>query len=84
MPADHPDDTWLSNADLAARYHTDESTIRYWRHAGTGPKGTRIGRRTLYRLADVVAWEREREQAEPARRERESEQKKAARQARTA
>ncbi len=84
MPDNPADDAWLSNADLAERYHTDESTIRYWRHAGTGPKGTRIGRKTLYRLADVLTWEREREQAEPARRERESAQKKAARQARTA
>lgn len=75
MPDLPADDTWLTTADMAARYHTDEGTIRYWRHTRYGPKGTLFGRRVLYRLTDVIAWEREREAGEPARRERESAQK---------
>lgn len=55
------DDRWLTTADLAARYHTEPSTIRYWRHTGYGPEGTRFGRRVLYKEADVLAWEKQKE-----------------------
>jgi predicted DNA-binding transcriptional regulator AlpA len=30
--------------------------LRYWRHIGQGPKGTKFGRRVLYRRSDVDAW----------------------------
>ena len=53
---------WLNTADLAARFRTDQGTIRYWRHTGFGPKGTPFGRRVLYRLTDVERWEAERAQ----------------------
>lgn len=32
------------------------NTLRYWRQKGTGPTSTRIGRRVVYRAADVQAW----------------------------
>lgn len=32
------------------------STLRHWRQANTGPKSARIGRRVVYREADVEAW----------------------------
>jgi predicted DNA-binding transcriptional regulator AlpA len=32
------------------------ATLRYWRHLGTGPRSFRLGRRVVYRLADVRAW----------------------------
>jgi predicted DNA-binding transcriptional regulator AlpA len=32
------------------------ATLRYWRHLGTGPRSFRLGRRVVYRLADVGAW----------------------------
>jgi predicted DNA-binding transcriptional regulator AlpA len=32
------------------------STLRYWRHLGTGPHSFRLGRRVVYRRADVTAW----------------------------
>jgi hypothetical protein len=57
---------WLSTADLAERYRTDQGTIRYWRMQGTGPKGTVFGRRVLYRLSDVEQWEKAKEQAQHA------------------
>jgi len=55
------EDRWLTTADLAVRYHTEPSTIRYWRHTGYGPEGTRFGRRVLYKEADVIAWEKQKE-----------------------
>jgi predicted DNA-binding transcriptional regulator AlpA len=32
------------------------ATLRYWRHLGTGPNSFRLGRRVLYRRADLRAW----------------------------
>lgn len=32
------------------------ATLRYWRHLGTGPQSFRLGRRVLYRYADLIAW----------------------------
>ena len=32
------------------------AALRYWRHLGTGPRSFRLGRRVVYRLADVRAW----------------------------
>lgn len=74
---------WLATDELAARFHTDPATIRYWRHTGYGPPGTLFGKRVLYRLADVIAWEAQREADEPERREREA-ARKARRQAEAA
>jgi Helix-turn-helix domain len=57
-----PDDPWLTTKQVADRYpHTSESTVRYWRHMGTGPRGVKIGRKVLYRLSAVLAWEHQRE-----------------------
>jgi hypothetical protein len=39
---------FFTTEDVAARYHTAASTVRYWRHIGYGPKGTKVGRRYLY------------------------------------
>ncbi|MEZ0490785.1 helix-turn-helix transcriptional regulator [Kineococcus sp. TBRC 1896] len=48
--------TLLTTADVARIARTGESTVRYWRHLGTGPRGFKVGRRVLYRPADVEAW----------------------------
>lgn len=47
----------LVTAEVAARYRTTPSTVRYWRHTGYGPKGVKVGRRVLYDEADLLAWE---------------------------
>jgi predicted DNA-binding transcriptional regulator AlpA len=33
-----------------------EATLRFWRHEGRGPKSAKLGRRVVYREADVLAW----------------------------
>lgn len=34
-----------------------EATLRFWRHAGVyGPPSAKLGRRVVYREADVEAW----------------------------
>ena len=46
----------LTTAEVAAITRAPEATVRYWRHAGTGPASFRIGRRVVYREQDVQRW----------------------------
>jgi hypothetical protein len=48
---------WLTTNDLAERLRTVPGTVRYWRYAGVGPRGVKIGRRVLYDLTEVERWE---------------------------
>ena len=54
------DTDFLTTAEVARRYRTALSTIRYWRSIGYLKAGTRYGRRTLFRQEDLDAWDRER------------------------
>jgi DNA-binding transcriptional MerR regulator len=63
----NPDDL-LTAAEVAQIMRSPVSTLRYWRHLGTGPHSFRLGRRVVYRRADVTA--RPLEQAQAARAER--------------
>lgn len=56
---------YLTTAELAARFRAAPSTIRYWRHVGYGPKGTRFGRKVLYHVADVRNWEAQQVKQDP-------------------
>ena len=38
-----------------------EATLRNWRVIGKGPRFIRVGRNVRYRLADIIAWEADRE-----------------------
>jgi Helix-turn-helix domain len=62
MPASP--DPWLTSNEVAARLRQPESTVRYWRMQGRGPRGTRIGRRVLYRTSEVERFEAELERAQ--------------------
>ena len=46
----------LTTSEVARDLRQPESTVRYWRHIGYGPPSFKIGRRVLYREADVTAW----------------------------
>ncbi len=46
----------LTIDEAAALLRTPKATLRYWRHLGTGPASFRLGRRVVYRSADVEAW----------------------------
>ena len=59
------EDRWLSTREVGERLNgIPEGTVRYWRSIGYGPPGTKFGRRVLYRLSDVIAWEKAKEAAE--------------------
>jgi hypothetical protein len=43
----------ISTKELSQRWDIPESTLRYWRCAGTGPPYVKLGGRIKYDLADV-------------------------------
>jgi predicted DNA-binding transcriptional regulator AlpA len=51
----------LTTAEVALMLRAPASTVRYWRYLGTGPRGFKLGRRVVYRCADVHAWLAEQE-----------------------
>ena len=58
MP-DHPasrDAELLTITEAADVLRAPVATLRYWRHLGTGPNSFRLGRRVLYRRADLHTW----------------------------
>ena len=42
-------------------------SLRFYRHAGKGPKSFRLGNRVVYKKADVEAWIEQRYNAEAQR-----------------
>jgi excisionase family DNA binding protein len=58
----------LTTREVADMFRTTESTVRYWRHTGTGPEGHRYGRKVLYDRRAVDDWVRSRKAHDAARR----------------
>lgn len=52
-------DRYLTTAEVAEIYRTNASTVRYWRHAGIGPRGVKVGKKVLYRASEVARWDAE-------------------------
>jgi DNA-binding transcriptional MerR regulator len=47
----------LTVSEVAAMTRLSEGTLRYWRYAGScGPESIKLGRRVMYRRADVEKW----------------------------
>ena len=46
----------LTTEEVAQRFRTSPSTVRYWRHLGIGPRSFRLGRHVVYRADDLHAW----------------------------
>ena len=47
---------YLTTLEVAELCRTSPETVRYWRHTRFGPPSFRLGRRVLYRRADVQDW----------------------------
>ncbi|WP_406127548.1 helix-turn-helix transcriptional regulator [Streptomyces sp. NBC_00989] len=54
---------YLTTNEVAARYRTAPSTVRYWRHIDYIPGGVKRGRKVLYDEAVLDAWDAEQKQA---------------------
>lgn len=50
----------FTQKELARRWTLSHRTLERWRWVGTGPAFMKIGGRIVYRLEDVLAYERER------------------------
>lgn len=48
---------FLTTREVAARYRTGPSTVRYWRRIGYGPHGVRVGRQVLYSEDELIRFE---------------------------
>ena len=48
----------LTPSELADRWRLSPRTLERWRRNGEGPAWVRVGHRIIYRLEDVLAWER--------------------------
>lgn len=46
----------MTLAEVAEATRTTVDTVRTWRKVGKGPRAAKIGRRVMYRRADVEAW----------------------------
>ncbi len=55
-PATSTNTQLLTLPEAATRLRAPVATLRYWRHLGTGPDSFRLGRRVMYRQADVDRW----------------------------
>jgi predicted DNA-binding transcriptional regulator AlpA len=65
-------DEFLTVEELAGMVRTTPNAVHQWRHRGFGPRGTRIGKRILYRRSDVEQWIAEQTVAELNSRRREA------------
>ena len=54
----------LTTAEVALITRAPVSTVRYWRHLGTGPRSFRLGRRVVYRRHEVEQWLHEHEMSD--------------------
>jgi hypothetical protein len=53
--AEHP--RHLSQTDLAHRWNISPRTLERWRCLKKGPAVLKLGRRVLYRMEDILAYE---------------------------
>jgi glucose-6-phosphate 1-dehydrogenase len=58
----------LNQLELARRWALSPRTLERWRWTGVGPRYLKVGKRIVYRLSDVEAFEQERLHCPPARR----------------
>ena len=62
-------DTYLTLTEVAELARTTPGAVYQWRRRGKGPRASRVGKRLLFRRADVLAWidaQADRERAEAA------------------
>ncbi len=56
MSTQHVPRTLLTVEEAAAVLRRTPGTLRWWRHAGQGPRSFALGRRVYYDQAELRAW----------------------------
>lgn len=49
--------TFFTETQLAERWNLSRRTLQRWRYLGVGPAFIRLGRRVIYSLDDIMAFE---------------------------
>jgi hypothetical protein len=57
MPSKAHEVHYMTTAELAARWQMNVVTLANWRVQGKGPMFIKLGRKVLYPMAEVDAWE---------------------------
>jgi excisionase family DNA binding protein len=52
-------DEWMTTEEVARHLHVSTRTVHDWRQTRNGPPAYRVGRRLLWRRAEVDAWVRD-------------------------
>jgi excisionase family DNA binding protein len=52
---------YLSTRRVSELTGVPVTTLRYWRHAGSGPASFTLGRRVVYRRSEIERWIAEQE-----------------------
>lgn len=47
---------FLTITEVSELLRIPQGTLRYWRHAGIGPRSVRFGRRVVYRSDDIKSY----------------------------
>jgi hypothetical protein len=53
------EEEYLTTAEVAARYRTVASVVRYWRYSDSGPGWVKVGKRVLYPKDQIRAFDRQ-------------------------
>ncbi len=53
------DTAYLTPQQLAKRWQFSHKTLEKWRYQGIGPRYTKVGKRLLYAMPDIVAFEQQ-------------------------
>ncbi len=53
------DTPYLTPQQLAKRWLFSHKTLEKWRYQGIGPRYTKVGKRLLYAMPDIVAFEQQ-------------------------
>ncbi|MCL2653603.1 MAG: helix-turn-helix domain-containing protein [Propionibacteriaceae bacterium] len=49
-------DELIDTQEVAELCRTSAETVRYWQYVGKAPRSFKLGRRRLYKRADVIEW----------------------------
>ena len=69
LAREHDMNHLLTTREVAERCRVSDNTVRYWRHARTGPPGGfKVGKRVLYPERKVTEWLLERQRIDDDQR----------------
>jgi len=50
-------ESFLTMEEVAEHYRTTKASVQWWRQTGFGPRGTKVGRRVLYPISEILRFD---------------------------